>query len=145
MKLRLQVELREERHGPLFEALLFSRGQLTRMEAAKICGMDEARFSADFTKTYDASFRQVRASIRIAIARCLLEHSGLRISEVAAFVGYSTAREFRYRFKRSCKLAPSEFRSSAGPQCPDVRDIKCLMTIDNGSFKTLFVETQDRR
>jgi len=50
--------------------------------------------------------------IRIEQSCRLLENSDLRVSEIAARVGYENVKFFNQVFKQTVKLTPREFRKS---------------------------------
>lgn len=66
-----------------------------------------------FHREHGTTFLKYLTAIRIAKARRLLLGTSLQVSEIAALVGYGTAKNFRCAFKRVVGVTPTEFRSRA--------------------------------
>jgi AraC-like DNA-binding protein len=66
-----------------------------------------------FHREHGTTFLKYVTAIRIAKARQLLLATSLQVSEIAALVGYGTAKNFRCAFKRVVGVTPTEFRARA--------------------------------
>jgi len=60
-----------------------------------------------------SSFQQILADLRYALAREYLSTSKLRVEEIAALLGYSSAANFTHAFKRWHGSPPGQFRSES--------------------------------
>jgi transcriptional regulator GlxA family with amidase domain len=91
--------------------------RLQRAEAARVACLDPAYFSKRFRSAMGVSFRVWNTTIRIQEARRLLEHTDLRIREIALAVGYDDLTTFERNFRRFVGDSPRDYRrqSSSRP------------------------------
>ena len=129
MELRVELEIPESRFALLFKRLVVSRGQLGRLEGASLMGMRNRDFSRSFIENHEISFREFRQEIKTAIACGLLQHSGLRVSEIADFLSYSGLKEFRRAFVCRVGCSPLQFRRVTTDPVTKRQAGRCLITI----------------
>jgi transcriptional regulator GlxA family with amidase domain len=110
MSLLIQANVPDSRFVPVFEALIRSVGSVSRADAAKLVQMERRQFTELFAEVHHVTFRRMRQEVRVAAGCCLLRQSGLRVSEIAAFLGYSSARQFRRIFIKRMGQSPAHFR-----------------------------------
>ncbi len=79
-------------------------------DLARIIGIERSYLSHIFCEAYQKSPQQYLMQLRMEKARQLLSGTELRISEVAARVGYPDALAFSRTFKKEHGKSPSEFR-----------------------------------
>lgn len=78
-------------------------------EMAAKAGMSRAAFAARFTLVLGIPPMEYVLRWRMALAKDLLWHDGLSLSEVAHAIGYQSASAFSTAFSRSVGLSPSSF------------------------------------
>jgi len=89
-----------------------------RKDSAKVIRVerDQPRcFVADYEGTHASRDRQGLVRWRMGIAAQLLEHTGLRLTEIAARLGYKSEFSFSRAFRRARGLSPMQFRNQAKP------------------------------
>jgi len=79
-------------------------------EAAAQLGLSRSRFEHLFKQETTESFTSCLRRLRLEKAKSLLADPSLRVKEVAAQCGYSTARSLERDFKRCFRLPPREWR-----------------------------------
>lgn len=72
--------------------------------------MSTSHFCRQFKKTVGKGFNSYLRDYRLEIARQMLKSTDLRVSEVAARVGYSNSRYFSELFSEKYGVLPSGFR-----------------------------------
>lgn len=101
-------------HDPLAAARRFVAANLDRpltvTEVANAAGLSPSRLQELFRTKLGESVMQLVERQRLQEARHWLGHSGLRIGEVAARVGYDDAFYFSRRFRRAFGLCPRDYR-----------------------------------
>ena len=79
-------------------------------DAAGFVGIDRAYFSKLFSENFGVSPSVYLLKLRMEEAARLLENPGLRISDIAAGIGYSDQFVFSKAFLRYFGMPPSEYR-----------------------------------
>ena len=79
-------------------------------EAAAQAGLSRSRFEHLFKQQTGQTFTCYLRRLRMEKAKCLLAGPSLRIKEVAAQCGYSSARSFTLDFKKVTGVLPLEWR-----------------------------------
>ena len=91
----------------------FSDPDLMLKDAAREAGMSSSRFSTVFAQEVHCTFTEYVTRLRIKKAKEMLAHTNLRISQIAAAVGYSDPHYFSWIFRKSEGCTPSECRDAA--------------------------------
>lgn len=78
---------------------------------AKLCGLSEQHFSAQFKKSMSVSPGQYIIAKRIDEAKRMLMETKLPIAEIAQAVGYQNWAYFSTVFKRATGVTPSAYRA----------------------------------
>ena len=92
-------------------------------DAAREAGMSSSRFSTLFAQETGVTFTEYVTRLRLSKARELLHNTNMRISQVAASVGYSDPHYFSWIFRKTEGMTPSECRDAAqGPRGSDGTD-----------------------
>jgi transcriptional regulator GlxA family with amidase domain len=81
-------------------------------DLAASVGLSRSRLEHLFKAQAGASIRAYVEARRLAKAKALLQDVRLRIKEVAARCGYSSASSLTREFKRRLGFSPSKYRSS---------------------------------
>lgn len=84
---------------------------LTASEVASHVGLDRCYFSRKFSKAMGKSPRLYIQSLRLTLARHILESVDLSLDEVAARSGYQSAEAFSKAFRKHYGVAPGTYRS----------------------------------
>lgn len=85
----------------------------TLEELAKAVGLSRAAFARQFNTLVGEPPLEYLTRWRMGVAAQLLESSDLRLSEIAARVGYQSEFSFSRAFKRVRGIAPARYRNSA--------------------------------
>ncbi|OXM87812.1 response regulator transcription factor [Paenibacillus rigui] len=88
--------------------------EVTLEEVAEMVGLTPTYFSSLFKKMTHETFVQYRIKRRIEKAQALLAMPHVKLSDVAAEVGYEDYPHFTKMFKKMTGLSPTEFRSKLG-------------------------------
>ncbi|WP_160724979.1 response regulator transcription factor [Bacillus sp. USDA818B3_A] len=86
--------------------------QITLKDAAKCVHMNPSYLSHLFKQQLNIKFVEYITELRIEESKKLLQHTALRISEIAERAGYSDIAYFSNNFKRITGCSPSEYRKS---------------------------------
>lgn len=78
---------------------------------AKQVGLSETYFSTLFKQELEQSFSRYLSNVRIERSKSLLEHTSLKLFDIAVQCGFSDEAYFSRVFKKSTGIAPSEWRS----------------------------------
>lgn len=89
------------------------RAEFRLRELARSCGASVSRLSALFKRDAGVSPQQFHEGLRLRHAGELLRRTDLRITEIAALVGYADPFYFSTRFRRFTGSSPSAFRAAA--------------------------------
>ena len=84
--------------------------EVSRSEAARVCGVGRSRFTALFRETMGTSFVNVRQRIRLAHAADLLLSSSASIENIAEQTGFSDASHLHRCFVREYGCTPGQHR-----------------------------------
>jgi AraC-like DNA-binding protein/mannose-6-phosphate isomerase-like protein (cupin superfamily) len=82
---------------------------------AEAAGLSRSAFAAQFRTSVGEPPHSYLIRWRMGIAAQLLEHTGLRLAEIAARVGYKSEFAFSRAFARGRGLSPARFRNRAKP------------------------------
>lgn len=82
---------------------------------AEAAGLSRSAFAAQFRTSVGEPPHSYLIRWRMGIAAQLLEHTGLRLAEIAARVGYKSEFAFSRAFARARGLSPARFRDRANP------------------------------
>jgi AraC-like DNA-binding protein len=80
---------------------------------AKAAGLSRSAFAAQFRTSVGEPPHRYLIRWRMGIAAQLLEHTGLRLAEIAVRVGYRSEFAFSRAFARIRGLSPARFRNRA--------------------------------
>ena len=80
---------------------------------AEAAGLSRSAFAAQFRTSVGEPPHGYLIRWRMGIAAQLLEHTGLRMAEIAARVGYKSEFAFGRAFARARGLSPARFRNQA--------------------------------
>src|SRR3984893_4496311 len=80
---------------------------------AEVAGLSRSAFAARFRTSVGEPPHSYLIRWRMGIAAQLLEHTGLRLAEIAARVGYKSEFAFGRGFARARGLSPAGFRNQA--------------------------------
>lgn len=83
-------------------------------ECAAACSMSTSRFQHVFREAAGMSPHRYLLRIRLAMARDLLLHTELRVSEAGAQCGFGDPLYFSRIFRRECGASPREWRAQRG-------------------------------
>jgi AraC-like DNA-binding protein len=98
-------------HEHLFE-LGFSVG-----EAKRACGTYDHNICGRFAHFVGAGPQDYLLRHRLALAKQLLRHVDLAVTQIAFAVGYNSPSGFSTTFKRRVGCAPTAFREQRAPSC----------------------------
>ncbi|CAG7647842.1 response regulator [Paenibacillus allorhizosphaerae] len=87
---------------------------VTLEEVADMVGLTPTYFSALFKKMTNETFVQYRIKKRIELAQQLMAIPHMKMSDIAAEVGYDDYPHFTKMFKKTTGYSPSEFRGRLG-------------------------------
>lgn len=124
---QLSEEKALARRGPALAAARFEAtkrfvaerflGPVTRVDAARQAGMDEAAFSRFFRAASGATFADYVASLRVRHAAVLLgSRRDLSVPEVARSSGYDNVSAFHRQFKKRLGTTPQAYRAAANAE-----------------------------
>ena len=98
----------------LGEALVFIRQHvgenLTASEVVAFLGLSRNVVGAQFKKTLGHSVQVEIESVRLEMAKRLLENSALSVNDVAKRSGYATPEYFWRCFSKECGVSPTQYR-----------------------------------
>lgn len=86
------------------------RENLSLEKVASIVFLSPVYFSQLFKHKTGSGYKDCVIQLRMEQAKELLSNSTMKITEVAAFVGYSDIRHFTHVFRKKYQLTPSQFR-----------------------------------
>lgn len=86
-------------------------GPMTAGEVARHVGLDRCYFSRKFSKAMGQPPRHYIQSLRLTLARHILESANLSLDEIAARSGYQSAEAFSKAFRKRYGVAPGAYRS----------------------------------
>ena len=81
-------------------------------KAANAANVSANHFSALFSQNMGQTFIEYLTSLRMDKAKEYLRCTGMRSSEIAGEVGYKDAHYFRYLFKKTQGMTPSDYRKA---------------------------------
>ncbi|MFE5317453.1 response regulator [Paenibacillus sp. NPDC056579] len=88
--------------------------EITLEEVAEMVGLTPTYFSSLFKKMTNETFVQYRIKRRIELAQKLMAVPHLKMSDIAAEVGYEDYPHFTKMFKKMTGYSPSEYRNILG-------------------------------
>lgn len=94
------------------------REDLNVSDVAESLGISESSFSKIFRNRTGYTFLQYLTCYRMKQAMGLLDRKNVRVSEVAAMVGYADYRHFGEMFKKTIGITPSEYRKGISRSSP---------------------------
>ena len=86
--------------------------KLETAELARIAGMPQAKFTAEFRRSFGLPPKQYMIQCRLSRAKQLLVRTDLQIKEIAARCGYLDEFFFCRLFTRHMHMPPSRFREA---------------------------------
>jgi YesN/AraC family two-component response regulator len=99
---------------PVDEVILYiesnQRFDLMLAEAAALVHLNPSYFCKLFKQQKGVTFTDYMTSVRMREAARLLEHTALRITEIADRLGFADAAYFSNTFKKETGTSPSEYR-----------------------------------
>jgi two-component system, response regulator YesN len=110
MKLQFEIDLPEGRFESVYRHLVQTEGRISEPEAARLVHLSISRFSSEFKRRTGITFRAARIDAKLHIAAVLLSSTRLRVSEIAARLGYSEVKSFAKAFKQKFGVPPTVFR-----------------------------------
>ncbi len=90
---------------------------------AQKAGMSRAAFAARFARTMGMPPMEYLIRWRMALAKNMLWHDGLTLTEVADAIGYQSASAFSTAFTRSVGQAPSAFARASRLHAADTSEV----------------------
>ena len=104
------------RRKEIREALLlieenFRDPQLSLAWLARQVGLSETYFSTLFKQDLEQSFSKYLSHVRVEHSKTLLEHTDMKMFDIAIQCGFSDEAYFSRVFKKTAGIAPSEWRS----------------------------------
>ncbi|MFM9277535.1 response regulator transcription factor [Paenibacillus jiagnxiensis] len=91
------------------------RFDLMLAEAAALAHLNPSYFCKLFKQQKGVTFTDYMTSVRMREAARLLEHTALRITEIADRLGFADAAYFSNTFKKEAGTSPSEYRKRLHP------------------------------
>lgn len=92
-------------------------GPVSRAEAAKLVGLDEAAFSRFFRRTMGTTFVDYLSSFRVRQAAALLgSRRDLSLDEIAQQSGFGSLPSFHRQFKKRLGTTPDSYRKAANSE-----------------------------
>ena len=110
VRLTVAVQVRGPQFNPVLRALIENHGELNRAQAADLVNMSPAQFSRAFSTSVGKSFRTVRHQAKMLLANQYLQHTDLRVSEIAERLGYVDLKKFGRAFHLYCGMSPTRYR-----------------------------------
>ena len=105
--------------------------QISNEECAKDCFLSVSQFIRVFKKKFNTTPHQYKLDILINLAKDLLIHSDLSLTEIAENLGFdSETLYFNTLFKKQTGMSPSEFRSKNRSQ-PEARLVTTVCDQNN--------------
>lgn len=89
------------------------KSEISLHKLASLCCVSSDYFSRLFTKTLNTTLSRYILNFRIAKAKELLQNKSIKISYVAAEVGYDDPSYFVRKFKQITGLTPSEYQATS--------------------------------
>ncbi|MEH7226560.1 response regulator [Bacillus sp. JJ1566] len=100
--------------SPIERVLLYIDHSLAKdvslAEAAEMAHLSTSYFCKLFKKETGKNFNDYIVNVRLQEAERLLEHTSLRVSEIAKRLGYSDLAYFSNSFKKQNGMTPSQYR-----------------------------------
>lgn len=81
-------------------------------DVAKLCSMSVSTFYRAFKGEQNMSFSDYLMCLRVHVAKLLLRHTALPVSEVAVSVGFCDGSHFGKAFRALERVTPSDYRLS---------------------------------
>lgn len=100
------------------------RMRMSRTQAARVASLDPGYFSKRFRKAMGVSFATWSTTTRLHEAQRLLDHTDLRVFEIAMAVGYGDVTTFERNFRRFLGASPRAYRARAVTQSVESEDTK---------------------
>ncbi|MDQ8180090.1 AraC family transcriptional regulator [Pelagicoccus sp. SDUM812005] len=92
-------------------------GEVSRGEAARLVGLEEAAFSRFFRKAMGTTFVDYLSSLRVRRAAALLgNRRDLSLDEVAAQSGFGSLASLHRQFKKRLGTTPDSYRKAANSE-----------------------------
>jgi transcriptional regulator GlxA family with amidase domain len=89
-------------------------GDLSVETLASRCAMSPRNFARVFVRELGTTPARYVAQLRIEAARRLIEEADCNLDEIASTCGFNSAEVMRRAFRRSLKIAPSQYRDRFG-------------------------------
>lgn len=80
-------------------------------DLAQLCSMSVSTFYRAFKEEQGMAFSDYFTCLRVHVAKLLLRHTNLPISEVASSVGFCDASHFGKAFRSIVRVTPSDYRT----------------------------------
>lgn len=87
---------------------------ITLEQLSGVCGLCTRSLSLRFRDEMGISIRDYLNRERINEAKYLLRHTGYPLSQIAAYLNYSSQSYFTRLFQKQCGMTPSQYRESIG-------------------------------
>jgi AraC-like DNA-binding protein len=109
--LEVNIAVCRERYIPVIQAIFANKGNVSRSIAARLAGVCPSWFSHEFSMLFGMSFRSALVRSKMYLTALLLLNTGLRISEIAFWLGYAEVKKFGAAFKVQFGMSPSVYRT----------------------------------
>ena len=86
--------------------------RLTADVMGSLCGLSSSRFLHVFKSEMDVSFARYVRQVRLERAKDLLTHTGLKIAEIAAELGYWNQNHFAWAFRKHTGQTATQYRAA---------------------------------
>lgn len=97
--------------------------QISNEECAKICFLSISQFIRVFKKKFNTTPHQYKLNILINLAKDLLMHSDMSLTEIAENLGFDAdTLYFNTMFKKQTGMSPTEFRNK-NKSAPEARNV----------------------
>lgn len=87
---------------------------ITLEQLSGVCGLCTRSLSLRFRDEMGISIRDYLNQERINEAKYLLRHTGYPLSQIAAYLNYSSQSYFTRLFQKQCGMTPSQYRENIG-------------------------------
>ena len=119
IKMSFNLDQRGDMFQKMFHLLEHNPGhRYTVEELARCCGMSRCWFSTEFRRIFGSSPSQYLLSLRLNLAREMLQYGDENLEQIAGRLQFSSAFHFSRTFKQNFGISPSEFRSRLNKSFP---------------------------
>jgi AraC-like DNA-binding protein len=104
------IKLADPYYAAVIQQMIAKKGKLSRRAAAELVHWSSSHFSHNFRAVFSCSFRSAQVLVRLHLGALYLLSTGMSVSDLAEYLGYSDVKKFGEAFRRCFGMSPQKYR-----------------------------------